>query len=124
MEVFVVQGKTSEMWIPKNFEPGDTFNSRTVNLDRVMSLSSYPPEIHNEILCFAGFKEQIVSVPFNQVLYLLSVGCLVIVTDETSHCAGVSKHYYGIRSMHRPTVVGEEGIEEWARHTALWYTCV
>lgn len=89
-----------------------------------MSPSSYPPEIHNKLFCFAGFKEQIVSVPFNQVPYLLSVGCLVIVTDETNHCAGVSKHDYGIRSMHRPTVVAEEGIEERAQHTALWYTCV
>ncbi len=26
--------------------------------------------------------------------------------------------------MHRPAVMGVEGVEEWAQHTALWYAGV
>lgn len=29
-----------------------------------------------------------------------------------------------VGAMHTPAVVDEEGVEEWAKHTALWYTGV
>lgn len=58
------------------------------------------------------------------MLYFLPVGCLIVVADEANHRCIIHKLDDGVRSMYRSAVVGEEGVEEWAKHTALWYACV
>lgn len=65
-----------------------------------------------------------VRAPGGQVLYLLPVGCLIIVADEADHRVVVHKWDDGVGSMYRSAVLGEEGVAGWAQHTALWYTCV
>ena len=107
----------------QELEAGDTYNNHPVNVDGVMPASFLLPEVHNELLCLAGVKEQvIVSTPCGQGLYLLPVGSLVVVS-EASH-RGVIRKLDGVGSIHRLTVVGVEGLEEWAQHTALWYAGV
>ncbi|KAK3554363.1 hypothetical protein QTP70_022596, partial [Hemibagrus guttatus] len=66
-------------------------------------------------------EQVIVSTPCDQVLHLCPVGCLIVVTDEANHCGVDCKLDDGVGSIHRPAVVGEEGVEERAQHTALWY---
>ncbi len=76
---------------------------------------------HNTFLCLAGVKEQvIVSAPCGQVLYLLPVGSLIVVSDEANHRGVICTLDDGVGSTHRPAVMGVEGVEEWAQHTALW----
>uniref|UniRef100_A0A3Q3F8Y3 Endosomal/lysosomal proton channel TMEM175 n=1 Tax=Labrus bergylta TaxID=56723 RepID=A0A3Q3F8Y3_9LABR len=58
------------------------------------------------------------------MLYLLPVGRVIVVADEANHRCIVCKLDDGVGSMYRSAVVGEEGVEEWAQHTALWYACV
>ena len=109
----------------QELEAGDTFNNHPVNVDGVMRASFLLPEVHNELLCFTGVKEQvIVSAPCGQVLYLFPVGSLIVVTDEANHRGVVCKLNDGVASMHRLAVMGVEGVEKWAQHTALWYANV
>lgn len=58
------------------------------------------------------------------MLYLFPVGCLIINADETNHRGFVCKLNDGVGSTQRLAVKGEEGVEEWAQHTALWHTSV
>ncbi len=58
------------------------------------------------------------------MLYLLPVGSLIVVSDEANYCGVICKLDDGVGSMHRPAVMGVEGVEEWAQHTALWYAGV
>lgn len=70
------------------------------------------PEVHNKLLCLTGVKKQvIVSAPCDHVLYLLPVESLIFFTDVANHCCVVCKLDDGLGSMHRPAVVGEEGVE-------------
>ncbi|KAF0039232.1 hypothetical protein F2P81_007467 [Scophthalmus maximus] len=106
---------------PQELEAGDTFNSHPVDVNGIVRASSFSPEVHDELLRLAGVEEQvIVSTPSGQMLYLLPVGCLVVVADEANHRRIVRKLDDGVGSMYRSAVVGEEGVEEWAQHTALW----
>ncbi len=68
-------------------------------------------EVNNKLLCLAGVKEQvIVSAPCSQVLYLLPVGSLIVVSDEATHHGVICKLDDGVGSMHRPAVMGVEGV--------------
>lgn len=110
------------MWVPRN--PG-TFNSHPVDVNGVVRATSLPSEVNDELLCLSGVGEQvIVSAPGGQLLYLLPVGCLIVVADDANHHCVVRKRDDGVGSMYRSAVMGEQGVEEWAQHTALWYTCV
>lgn len=49
---------------PQELEAGDTFNSHTVDVDGFVCVSLLFPEVHHELLGFAGVEEQvIVSTP-------------------------------------------------------------
>ncbi len=52
------------------------------------------------------------------------VGSLIVVSDEANHRGVICKIDDGVGSMHRPAVMGVEGVEEWAQHTALWHADV
>ncbi len=100
----------------QELEAGDTIINHPVNVDGVMRAWFLLPEVHNKLLCL-GVKEQvIVSAPCGPV------GSLIIVSDEANHCGVICKLDVG--SMHRPAVVGVEGVEDWAQHTALLYASV
>jgi len=77
----VVQDRSSELWVPR--KAGGLFDGHPVAVDGITRASSLLPEVHNELLGFAGVKEQvIVHAPCGQVLYLFPVGCLIVVADE------------------------------------------
>ena len=64
---------------PQELEPGDMLNSRPVDVDGVVI-------IHIELFGLAGVEEQVIfSAPRGQVLYLFSVGFLIVVADEICH---------------------------------------
>ncbi|KAF0029676.1 hypothetical protein F2P81_018781 [Scophthalmus maximus] len=91
---------------PQELEAGDTFNSHPVDVNGIVRASSFSPEVHDELLRLAGVEEQvIVSTPSGQMLYLLPVGCLVVVADEANHRRIVRKLDDGVGSMYRSAVV-------------------
>lgn len=56
-------------------------------------MSRVPP-VRNQVLSLAGVKELVVvGAPHRQMMYLLLVGCLIVVSDEADHCGVVSKFY-------------------------------
>ena len=64
----------------QELEAGDSLDGHPVDVDGIMRASSLLPEVHNELLGFAGAKEQvIICIPCGQVLYLFPVGCLIVV---------------------------------------------
>lgn len=92
---------------PQKLEAGDTFDGPPFNVDRVMCASSHFPEVHNEFLGFAGVEEQVIfSAPSGQVLYLFSIGSLIVVADDTNHRGIIPKLDDEVGSMHRPAVMG------------------
>lgn len=120
----MVQDRSSEMWIPKNLK----LEALSAAILLMWIGSCMPPQtllkctISLSVLLVS--RSRLLSLYYaTRVLYLLSVGCLIVVADEASHRGVVSKRHDGIGSIHRPTVVGEEGVEECARHTTLRYTC-
>lgn len=88
---------------PQKLEGGDTFDGPPFDVDGVMYTSSHFPGVYNEFLGFAGVEEQvIVSAPSGQVLYLFSIGSLIVVAHDTNH----PKLDDEVGSMHRPAVMG------------------
>lgn len=72
---------------------------------------------------FAGVKERvIIGASQDLMLYLLPVGCLIIITDEASNRHVVRKLDNGVGSMHRSAVVGEDGVEDSA-HSPVVCLC-
>lgn len=90
-----------------------------------MRSSEIPPVVHDELLGLLSVKQQVVSVaPLSQTIHFLPVSGLIVVTDEANHRGVICKLNDGVRTTGRSAVVGEEGVEERAHHTALWYTGV
>ena len=58
------------------------------------------------------------------MIHLLPVGRLIVVPDEADHGGVVCKLDDGVGAMYRSAVMGEEGVEEWTQHAALWYASV
>ncbi len=55
------------------------------------------------------------------MLNLIPVGRLIIAADQAYRRGVICKL---VRAMNRYAVVGEQGVEDWAQHTALWYPSV
>ncbi len=51
-----------------------------------------PPEVHHNLLCLTHIEGQVVcTTPFNQLCHFLSVGCFIVVADETYHSCVIGK---------------------------------
>ncbi|XP_030634822.1 microfibril-associated glycoprotein 4-like [Chanos chanos] len=72
----------------------------------------------------ADLGQVVVSTPHSQVLDLVPVGHLIVPSDQAYHHDAFCKLDYGVRTMYRNTVMGEEGVQKKAQHTALWHTGV
>jgi hypothetical protein len=72
------------------------------------------PVVHNPRLCLAHNEgEVVVLAPHYQVSDFLPIGCIIVVG-----CV-VSKLNDGVKVMFGHTVVGEQGVQEGTKYTAL-----
>lgn len=62
--------------------------------------------------------------PLSQMLYLLSVGCFLVVCYESNYGGVVRKFDNGIGGVNLGAVVHEKGVEEGAEDAFLWRSCV
>ena len=109
---------------PQELEAGDTLDLNSLDLDGSVCVSIGSPEVHDDLLgLLCVYGQVVISAPGCQVLDLLPVGCLIVVGDEADHRCVVCK-FDGVGAVHWFAVVGEEGVEERAQHTALWDTSV
>ena len=66
-------------------------DDRPVDEDRGVP-SRVPPEVHNQLFCFAYIGGEVVYLaPHHQRAYLLSVGRLIIVGNQAYYCHVVSE---------------------------------
>ena len=72
------------------------------------------PAVHDQLLCLA----HIVPAPHCQVSDL-SIGCLIVVSDQAYHCCVVSKLNDGVGGVFGHAVVGVQGLQEGTKHTPL-----
>lgn len=59
--------------------------------------------------------------PSQQVSRLFPVGRLVIVCDQSDDCFVVRKLLDTVGGVNGHTAISEQGVEEGAEHTSLWY---
>lgn len=79
-----------------------------------------PPEVNNDFLCLVDIQVQVViGAPAHQMFHLLSLRQLLIVLDETHHCCVIRVLNDVVGGGASATVMGHQGEEERAQHTAL-----
>lgn len=76
------------------------------------------PEVKNQLSSFVIVEEQVV----HQQLHLFRVCCFIVIVDQAYNSSVVCIFNDGV--MPGDTVVGEQGVQEWAEYTAQWDTSV
>ena len=103
----------------EELETADSLHRCSIDGDGAV-FSVFLPEVHHKLLGFTDVEgEVVILTPACQSVHLLSVGCFIIVSDQTYHRRIVSKLNDGIGAMCRHTVMCVQGIQEWAKNTAL-----
>ncbi len=91
----------------------------------VCVFSALSPEIHHQLLGLIDVEGEVVLLtPFSQDTHLLSVGCLIVVSDQAYHRCVVSKFDDDVGAVCGCTVVCVQGVQEWAEDAALRSTSV
>ncbi len=87
--------------------------------------SALSPEIHHQLLGLVDVEREVVLLtPFSQGTHLLSVGHLIVVSDQAYHRCVICKFDDDIRAVCGCTVVCVQGVQELAEDTALRSTSV
>ncbi len=87
--------------------------------------SALSPEIHQQLLGLVDVKGEVVLLtPFSQGNHLLSVGHIILVSDQACHRCVISKFDDDIGAVCSCTVVCVQGVQEWAEDAALRSTNV
>ncbi len=66
----------------------------------------------------------VLLAPFSQGTHLLSVGRLIVVSDQAYHRCVISKFDDDIGAVCSCTFMCLQGVQEWAEDAALWSTSV
>ncbi len=66
----------------------------------------------------------VLLTPFSQGTHLLSVGCLIVVSDEAYHRCVISKFDNDVGAVCGCTVICVQGVKEWAEDVALRSTSI
>ncbi len=83
------------------------------------------PEIHHQLLDLVDVEGEVVLLtPFSEGTHLLSVGRLIIVSDQAYHHCVVSKFDDDVGAVCGCTVMCVQGVQEWAEDAALRSTSV
>ncbi len=81
--------------------------------------SALSPEIHHQLLGLVDIEWEVVLLtPFSQGTHLLSVGRLIIVSDQAYHRCVISKFDDDVRAVCGCTVMCVQGEQEWAEDAA------
>ncbi len=87
--------------------------------------SALSPVIHHQLLGLVDVEWEVVLLtPFSQGTHLLSVGRLIVVSDQAYQRCVISKFDDDIGAVCSCTVVCVQGVQEWAEDAALWSTSV
>ncbi len=87
--------------------------------------SALSPEIHHQLLGLVDVEWEVVLLtPFSQGTHLLSVGHLIVVSDQAYHRCVVSKFDDDVGAVCGCTVICLQGVQEWAEDAALRSTSV
>ena len=94
--------------------------SSSIDVDGDVCMAPSLTEVHDNLLGLLGVKRQIVvGTPHSQVLNLIPVRRLVVTCNQTYHFGVICNLYYGVAAMNRSTVMGQQGVEKRAQHTAF-----
>ncbi len=78
------------------------------------------PEIHHQLLGLVNVEGEVVLLtPFSQSTHLLSVGHLIVVSDQAYHRCVIRKFDDDIGAVFCCTVMCVQGVQEWAEDKAL-----
>ncbi len=87
--------------------------------------SALSPEIAHQLLGLVDVELDVVLLtPFSQGTHLLSVGRLIVVSDQAYHRCVISKFDNDVGAVCSCTVVCVQGVQEWAEDAALRSTSV
>ncbi len=113
----------SVMLMPRNLK---LFTRSTGVLSMGMGVCSLlSPEIHHQLLGLVDVEWEVVLLtPFSQGTHILSVGRLIVVSDQAYHRCVISKFADDVGAVCGCTVMCVQGVQEWAEDTALQRTSV
>ncbi len=87
--------------------------------------SALSPEIHHQLIGLVDVEWEVVLLtPFSQGIHLLSVGRLIVVSDQAYHRCVVIQFDDDVGAVCGCTVVCVQGVQEWAEDAALRSTSV
>lgn len=82
------------------------------------------PEVDNYFLGFNHVQDEVVdSATAQELLHLLSLGQVVVITDETHHCSVIHEPQTVVGGSSWDTVVCHEAEQQRAQHTLLGGPC-
>ncbi len=91
----------------------------------VCVFSALSPVIHHQLLGLVDVEWEVVLLtPFSQGTHLLSVGRLIVVSDQAHHRCVISKFDDDIRDVCSCTAMCVQGVQEWAEDATLRCTSV
>lgn len=107
----------------KELEVVDPIHFRTI--DRGLQLISFPSEGHHQFFGLCSTEREIILLKtWCSVVNFTSVGCLIIVGNQSHYCGVTSQLNDHIRAMHSHTVISRQEVQERAQDTTLRGTCV
>ncbi|XP_051558545.1 uncharacterized protein LOC127443737 [Myxocyprinus asiaticus] len=95
----------------QELEAADSLHWCSIDGDGTV-FSVFSSEVHHKLLCLTDVEGEVVLLtPVCQGVHLLSVGCFIIVSDQTYHRRVISKLNDGIGAMCCHTVMCVQGIQ-------------
>ena len=105
------------MWTPRKLKLLTRSTTDTLDVNRGLFVPPFHV-VHNQLLSLAQVDGEIVVLaPHCQVSELLPIGCLIVVSDQAYHRRVVNNLNDGVGVVCYFTVVGEEGVQQGAKHT-------
>lgn len=89
--VFFIQVKVSVMCTPRNLVLYTTSAAVLLIRSGVWFFGLILPEVNDDLLCFVHIQKKVVSAaPVHQLLHLLSVGLVIVASNEAHYCRIIS----------------------------------
>ncbi len=116
--------RSSVMWTQRNLKLFTRIHRCLVDGD-VCVFSALSPEIHHQLLGLVDVEGEVVLLTqFSQGTHLLSVGRLIVISDQAYHRCVVSKFDDDVGAVCGCTVMFVQGVQVWAEDAVLQSTSV
>lgn len=94
-------------------------------MSRLLWSACFFPVVDDYFFCFLYVEVQVVLfAPPSKCLNLVSVGCLIVVRDQSEDGGVVCKFKEGVGAVGMCAVVGVQRVESWTEYATLGYTGV